>query len=141
MKLINKIFLASSLFFFSCQSPDIKDFSFNNGDNKCEPSYFENYQRKQNEIVGIGIAPMNINGIDAQRKSAISKAIDEIARQLGVTVSTITKSKTSMSNGQVSRYYNNYSLQTVNGNKVNAKIVKACKAEDGNFYVLMKAYK
>jgi len=140
MKLINKIFLASFLLFIGCQSPNIKSF-INSNDNVCDPSYFENYQRKENEIVGIGIAPININGEDAQRKSAISKAIDEIARQLGVTVYSVTKSKTSMYNGDVRRFYGNYSLQTVNGNKVNAKIIKACKAENGNFYVLMKAYK
>jgi len=138
--MIKKLFFLLPLVFLGCQSPEIAEKIFNN-DEGCNPSYFYNYASKHpDKIVGVGIAPRNFNGEAAQRKSAISKALNEIAMQKKVQISTVTQTSTHAVNKNVNRSFNSYSIQTVNGEVVHAKIVKSCKADDGNFYVVMEAY-
>ena len=90
-------------------------------------------------VYGVGIAPENFNGEQAQRKSALSKAIDEIATQLNTTVNSQLTTVTTMHNKQGSKSMNSVSFQTVDGEKISAKIVKSCKnPNNGYLYVLMR---
>ena len=78
-----------------------------------------------------------MNGFAAQRKSAISKAISEIASQLKVKVNN---KFISVANSQSGTYSTNYTFQTVDNQVVKAKIVKSCRnPNNGMFYVLMES--
>lgn len=131
----NKIFfLLFSFFLAGCSSSSVPK-------QTCDPYFFKNYTPKKGEIVGIGIAGPNINGPTAQKKSAISKALNEIAYQLGVTINSASiLKKEAVNHNKTYSSFSSYSLQSVNGKKVRAKIIKECKALDDNYYVLMKAY-
>jgi hypothetical protein len=72
------------------------------------------------KIAGIGICGTHINGENAQRLLAIKRAIDEIALQMGVTVSNVSLISTKSGPYGESTTLESYSFQTVNG-----KIVKA----------------
>ncbi len=74
------------------------------------------------KIGGVGISGMHINGISAQRELAVSRAIDEIARQLGVKVSNILKTSTVANNSSASTMMESYSFQTVDGRNISASI-------------------
>lgn len=127
-----KIFLFLPLIFLGCFQEVHKS--------SCNPSFFTNYNHKKGEIVGIGIAAPNLNGFSAQKKSAISKAINQIAMQLGVNVKSVSiMQRQSVNHQKASSSFSQYSLQTVNGKTVRARIVKECRSGD-YYYVLMKAY-
>ena len=135
--MLSRVLSLSFVFFIGCASIPIKK----EQKNVCDPNFFRHYTPKSNEIVGIGIAGPNLNGFNAQKKSAISKALNEIAMQMGVTInSAYISNKKVVNRSQSYSSAQSYSVQTVNGQKVNAKIVKECKANDGYYYVLMKAY-
>lgn len=130
--MLKKFFLFLPLLFLGCFQEVHKS--------ECNPSFFTNYTHKKGEIVGIGIAAPNLNGFTAQKRSAISKAINQIAMQLGVTVKSVSlMQRESVNHQKALSSFSQYSLQTVNGKKVRAKIVKECKSGD-YYYVLMKAY-
>jgi len=93
----------------------------------------------KNKVYGVGVAGENINGFSAQRKSAISKAISEIASQLKVKVNN---KFISVANSQSGTYSTNYTFQTVDNQVVKAKIIKSCRnPNNGMFYVLMESDK
>jgi len=109
---------------------------------KTEPSWVLNPPVEDNSIYGVGIAPVNFNGEQAQRKSAIAKAVNEIASQLNTTVNSQTITQAVHNNNQASTATSSVSFQTVNGQKVSAKIIKWCKnPSTGKLYILMKAIK
>jgi hypothetical protein len=113
---------------------------------KTEPNWVLNMPVKEGVFYGVGIAPMNFNGAQAQRKSAIAKALNEIASQMQTTISsqtitTANTNKNSMSSSG-STSMNSVSFQTVNGQKVQAEIIKSCKnPNNGYLYILMKTTK
>jgi hypothetical protein len=120
--------------------------SLNNNENSriCpnKPSWVLNVPVKKGKIYGVGIAPPNFYGEAAQRKSAISKAIQEIASQLNTTVNSETISSSTLSNKTGNHSISSISFQTVNGQKVSSKIIKSCKNPNNNFlYILMEADK
>ena len=134
-----KLLFIPALFFAGCSSPSIASFS-NDGVCSSEPRWAVTPPVKKGEIYGVGVAPKHFKGRQAQRKSAIAKAIDEIASQMNTTVSSQTARKASVYNGQASSGMSSVSFQTVNGQKVSATIVKSCKnPNNGYLYVLMKA--
>ena len=93
----------------------------------------------KNKVYGVGVAGENINGFSAQRKSAISKAISEIASQLKVKVNNRFVSIADSRSGSAAQ---NYTFQTIDNQVVHAKIVKSCKnPNNGMFYVLMESDK
>ena len=95
---------------------------------------------KKGYVYGVGIAPMNFYGEQAQRKSALSKAINEIAAQLNTTVNSQILMSMSVHNHNATRDMNSVSFQTVDGQKVSAKIIKSCKnPNNGILYILMRA--
>jgi PBP1b-binding outer membrane lipoprotein LpoB len=105
-----------------------------------EPEWVLNPPFEKRVIYGVGIAPQNFKGQQAQRKSAVAKAIQEIASQMKTTVNSQLISKASLHNGNGSSSMNSISFQTVDGQKVSANIVKSCKnPNNGYLYILMKA--
>ena len=103
------------------------------------PNWVINTPVSKTKIYGVGIAGENFKGINAQRRSAISKAINEIAMQMKVKVNNSFYSRQN-SNGE--NYSDNITFQTVNNQSVSAKIIKSCKnPNNGMFYVLMQADK
>jgi hypothetical protein len=107
-----------------------------------EPKWVLNPPVNAKKIYGIGIAPPNFNGIAAQRESAIHKAIKEIASQLNTVVNSQTISTAAVHNKSATHIMSSVSFQTVNGQKVSAKIIKSCKNPNNNFlYILMETDK
>jgi hypothetical protein len=139
--------LPALLFFAGCGTDSIKmpdvNIPFMNNDNgicNTEPKWVVRPPVEKNAIYGVGIAPRNFNGEQAQRKSALAKAINEIASQLNTTVNSQVATSAAVVNGQGNSAMSSVSFQTVNGQKVSAKIVKSCKnPNNGYLYILMKA--
>ena len=93
----------------------------------------------KNKVYGVGVAGENINGFSAQRKSAISKAVNEIASQLKIKVNNKFMS---ISNSETGTVAQSYTFQTVDNQVVHAKIIKSCRnPNNGMFYVLMESDK
>jgi hypothetical protein len=139
------LILPAMLFFAGCSTDvSLANIGLDSDSGICEtePKWVTNPPADKNFIYGVGVAPINFKGEQAQRKSAIAKAIDEIASQMSTTVNSKLITKTSTYNGRGSSSMNSVSFQTVNGQKVSAKIIKSCKnPNNGYFYVLMKAGK
>jgi len=139
--------LPAFLFFAGCSTSDMQmpnlDVPFIGGDKgicNTEPSWAITPPLEKGYVYGVGIAPRNFNGEQAQRKSALSKAINEIASQFNTTVNSQIATSASVHNGQGSSSMSSVSFQTVNGQKVSANIVKSCKnPNNGYLYILMKA--
>ncbi len=79
---------------------------------------------KDGRLGGVGISSMHIKGKSAQRELAISRALDEIARQMGTKVSTVLKTSTSSTATSSSQTMDTYSFQTTDGQTVKATIQK-----------------
>jgi len=76
----------------------------------------------EGNIGGVGVAGPHINGINAQRELAVSRAIEDIGRQLGVKVSSVSKTASTGSKDGVQTQMETYSIQTVEGQTVRARI-------------------
>jgi hypothetical protein len=85
----------------------------------------------QGKFGGVGSARRHIDGFSAQRQLAISRAIDEIARQLGVKVDNFMKTETSVVGQDVSSSMDLYSIQTTAGQLVQAQIRAFWETPDG----------
>jgi len=103
------------------------------------PNWVYKIPVSKNKVYGIGVAGENMKGFSFQRKSAISKAVSEIASQLKVKVNNRFESIADSRNGISAQ---NYTFQTIDNQVVHAKIVKSCKnPNNGMFYVLMESDK
>lgn len=90
-------------------------------------------------IYGVGISPRHIRGVAAQRLYAISLAIDEIARQKNITVSNTFEKLEEASKSSSSKSMRSYSIQSVDGVSVSAKMVDAYDdTYNETIYILMK---
>jgi len=74
------------------------------------------------KIGGVGSAITHVKGRAAQRETAISRALDEIARQMGVKVSNVLSTEASAGGGNASSSMQSYSFQTTDGKVVKAQI-------------------
>ena len=74
------------------------------------------------KVYGVGSSPIHVKGQSFQRALAISRAIDEIARQKGVKVSNTLERIERIQNSGASLNARNYSIQSVDGTTVKAKI-------------------
>lgn len=74
------------------------------------------------KIGGVGSAITHVRGRAAQREMAISRALDEIARQMGVKVSNVLSTQASAGEGGASSSMQTYSFQTTDGRTVKATI-------------------
>ncbi len=88
-----------------------------------KPVWFYN-SSVEGGIGGVGICATHTKGSFAQREVAISRAVDEIARQMGVSVQNILKTSAEVSGSSVKTSLETYSIQTSDG-----KIVKATVRE------------
>jgi len=107
-----------------------------------EPKWVTNPPNEKNAVYGVGVAPENFNGFAAQRKSAIAKAINEIAVQLNTNVNSVISYNVQVHNKSTTQDFQTASFQTINNEHIKATIVKSCKnPRNGYFYVLMKTIK
>jgi uncharacterized protein YcfL len=143
LKYSSIILSLSALIMIGCTAPNlINSNETSNGICLSEPEWVLKPPMKKGKIYGIGIAPPNFNGEAAQRKSAISKAVSEIASQLNTTVNSQTITSSVLYNKSANHSMSSISFQTVNGQKVSSKIIKSCKNPNNNYlYILMEADK
>lgn len=73
-------------------------------------------------IGGVGICAMHIKGPSFQREVAISRAMDEIARQMGVKVQTALQTSAKVTNQSASTTLETYSVQTTDGRTIKATL-------------------
>lgn len=101
------------------------------------PDWILHYKNAK-KICGVGVSKRHIKGLAYQRLLAISRGIDEIARQLGVTVETRLETYMTGTSESVSTGLSSYSVQTSSGQTVEAEIEEAWMNEETEeFYVLM----
>jgi len=101
------------------------------------PDWVYHYDSKGRRC-GVGFASPHIKGIAYQRALAISRAIDEIARQLSVKVDTKLETYMAGSKGSMSSGLSSFSVHTTTGQSVKAEIIEAWKDNyKDEFYVLM----
>lgn len=101
------------------------------------PHWFHN-PNDGGKMGGVGISGIHIRGLQAQRELAIERAINEIARQMGVKVSNFSKSVSVGNKDMVRTGRETYSIQTVNGTSVEAVIEELwTDPETNEFYVWM----
>lgn len=77
---------------------------------------------KDGKIGGVGISKPHYAGKTAQRTLAISRAIDEIARQMGVNVVSSQKIATVGTSQNATTSLESYSFQTTDGKVIRASI-------------------
>lgn len=77
---------------------------------------------KDGKIGGVGISKPHFNGKTAQRMLVISRALDEIARQMGVEVTSVQKITTIGTSQNTKTELDSYSIQTSSGKVIIAKI-------------------
>lgn len=77
---------------------------------------------KDGKIGGVGISKPHYAGKTAQRSLAISRALDEIARQLGVKVVNSQKTTTTGTSLNATTTLEIYSFQTTDGKVIRATI-------------------
>lgn len=101
-----------------------------------KPAWIDN-PRTEGNIVGLGISKSHFGGAQAQRTLAISRATEEIARQLGVTVQSQSLLTESTQRGSAME---SVSLQSVDGKQVKATIKHEWHDKMNDiFYILMVA--
>lgn len=101
------------------------------------PAWIDN-PRSVGKTVGVGQAGYHFKGRSAQRELATSRALDEIARQMGVTVNSIMVINQQHTNASSNVNLSSSSEQSVQGRVVNAVIHDEWKEGD-NLYILMVA--
>lgn len=77
---------------------------------------------KNGKVGGVGISKPHYAGKTAQRTLAISRALDEIARQMGVKVVSSQKISTTGTSQNATTSLESYSFQTTDGKVVRATI-------------------
>lgn len=99
------------------------------------PAWIDNPQTV-GEVVGLGQSGYHMNGRAAQRELATRRALDDIARQLGVTVSNETTINQQSTNLNSKTNMNSDSVHSVNGRVVNALVHD--EWQDGDtLYIIM----
>ena len=99
------------------------------------PAWIDN-PHSVGKVVGLGHAATHIKGRSAQRELASRRALDEIARQMGVTISNTTVINQQVTNSSSSTSMVGNSVQTVDGRVVNA-VIHGEWQEGGTIYILM----
>jgi len=98
-----------------------------------EPQWLLNPYYQNDKIAAVGCAKQHINGIEAQKKLAISRAIDQIATQKRVKVDNVTLRRKSSSNGRRGNSSSeSSSLQTVDNVSISTKTKAIYKKPNGD---------
>ena len=105
---------------------------------KEKPEWIYSSYYQEDKICGVGYSAMHVRGFSYQRATAIARAIDEIARQMGVKVtSTVEHFLKGTRGGAVSKLQL-YTVQTTEGKIIKARIVDSYYDERSReFFVLM----
>lgn len=103
------------------------------------PKWVVNFVPEKGKVCGVGTAGLHMQGPAYQRATAIARAVDEIARQKGVNVSTqLEYFMRGSSEGGASSSISVYSVHTTEGQTIRARIVETYyDTEKQMFYVLM----
>jgi hypothetical protein len=99
-------------------------------DSNTPPSWVENphtHKKAKNKVIGLGYSKTHFGGLRKQRQLAIASALDEIARQKGVKVSNTLNRMQVVGGSSSTSTSSMYSVQTVDGNSVTAKVVDSWK--------------
>lgn len=108
---------------------------------KQPPKWIYGVYHEQGSICGVGISLPHIRGKAYQRATAISRAIDEIARQMNVKVNTTVEHFLKGNASGATSGLSSYSIQTTTGQTIRAKIEDVYldpKSEE--LYILMCTY-
>ncbi|MDD5771901.1 MAG: hypothetical protein PHX78_00375 [bacterium] len=102
-----------------------------------KPEWYWNPGMKGN-IGGVGTSGIHIKSENEQRKLAIERALDDIARQLGVKVNSYLVTATTGTQNDAKTYMGTYSVQTSDSKSVKANIEEIWKDEkSGEIHVWM----
>ncbi|MDR2104935.1 MAG: hypothetical protein LBP51_04180 [Deferribacteraceae bacterium] len=86
-----------------------------------KPAWF--WEPNDGELIGgVGDAGTHVDGIAAQRQLAVYRAIEDIARQKGVTVNSVQTLQQYSTETSSSSSLELYSVQTVSGATVTARV-------------------
>jgi len=107
-----------------------------------KPKWLKDPYYQNDKIAAVGCSPIHFNGEQAQKKLAISRAIDQIAVQKKVTVNNVTLRRKSSSNGSAynSRSTSSTSLQSVDNLSMSTKVKAIYTKKDGEMcaWVILK---
>jgi hypothetical protein len=120
---MKKLYIIATIFlltFTGCMNREVKSNSGSTVQTNGRPAWFFNPTMGKYTYGGIGVAGRSSKGISGQRRLAISKAIDELAFQLGVSVKSIVETTQKQSNSE----YQSYSVQTTTGDVFSAKLME-----------------
>lgn len=91
-------------------------------------------------IGGVGVCATHVKGATAQRELAISRALEDIARQYGVKVDSVMKVQSKESQISTKVDIDTFSLHTFEGKVVIAKIIEVWKNEKTDeLYIYMRS--
>lgn len=136
---MKKIIVISIALLAACSTPSkvIPDLSPDNKQEHGKPYWYWK-AGATGKIGGVGICGPHINGPTGQRELAVSRAIDDIAKQMGVKVSSSLHMVTSGTRDSVVTQADVYSVQTVDGKTVKAEVKEFWEdPETGDLYVWM----
>jgi len=122
-------FISILIIFSGCA---VTDKLLNNSSNS-EPQWLLDPYYDNDKIAASACAKEHINGVEAQKKLAISRAIDQIATQKRVTVDNATYRQKTSSNGRIGNSSSqSSSLQTVDKVSVSTKTKAIFKKQNGD---------
>jgi hypothetical protein len=84
-----------------------------------KPNWFYSPTLNKYKYGGVGVAGRSKKGLSGQRQIAISRAIDELAVQMGVSVDNIVKTEQTDSTST----YESYSVQATTGEVFSAQLM------------------
>ena len=97
--------------------------------NDGEPAWLLDPYTAGDKIAAVGCAAKHFKGVEAQKKLAISRAIDQIATQNSVTVNNVTLRKREVNSMGGNSGMNSTSMQSVDNVNISTK-VKALYTKD-----------
>jgi len=120
-------FILISFVFIGCTNINQPNSATVSNNNK--PKWLDNPQKFSNgKITAVGCAGLHYKGVNAQKKLAVQRAIDEIAMQVRTKVSKVSlRHRTNHSSSSSSS-----SLQEVNNVNVSTKIMEYYKNQSGD---------
>lgn len=84
-----------------------------------KPNWFYSPTLNKYKFGGVGVAGRSKKGLSGQRQIAISRAIDELAVQMGVSVDNVVQTTQTDSNSS----YESFSVQTTTGDVFSAHLM------------------
>jgi hypothetical protein len=120
---MKKLYIIAAIFlltFTACMNKEVKPEKVSTAQTNGRPTWFFNPTMGKYTYGGIGVSGRSSKGISIQRKIAISRAIDELALQMGVSVKSIIQTNQTKNDSQ----YESYSVQTTTGDIFSARLME-----------------